>query len=140
VPTFLGLFTDVGHAKFQVRIDRVQQRRLAHPTLSDNDALLAAQHPTQPRQPEAGFGAEQENLVAHLAVHTDQRLNLRRIAQIDLVDADDRPQVTFLGAGNEAVDQVWFQARLGEAADNQRLVDVGNQDVLPTATGAGQCA
>ena len=45
----------------------------------------------EPLDAEAGLRAEQQHLVAHLAVDAHQRLQRGRIDQIDLVDADHGP-------------------------------------------------
>ena len=69
-----------------------------------------------------------------------QRLQVDRIDQVDLVDADDGPDPGLFGRDQHAVDQVRFEHRFGSAADNQQLVDVGDDHLLAPATRAAEDA
>ena len=82
--------------------------------------------------------AGQQRRNAELAVEADQRLIIRCVHQVGLVQADDRRDAALLGTGQVAVDQVRLQLRLDQGHDDHDLVDVGDQDVLPAARGTGQ--
>ena len=87
----------------------------------------------EPLDAEARLRAQQQHFVAHLAVHAHQRLQVGRVGQVDLVDADQRPHAPLFGRHQQAVDQVRLQPGLGHAGDDRQLIDVGHQDLLPPA-------
>ena len=45
-----------------------------------------------------------------------------------------------VGADQKAIDQIRLEIRLGRAADDQQLIDVGDDDLLPAAAGAAEHA
>jgi hypothetical protein len=63
-------------------------------------------------------------------------LQFSRINQVNLVNHHNRPDRR-LGRGDQvAVDEPWLQARFGRAADDQRLVDIGHDDLAASAAGS----
>ena len=81
----------------------------------------------------AFVNGKQDRAVAHASIHANQRLQVGRVDQIDLVDADDRSYSPFLRSDQESIDQVWLNGWLGGATDDQQLVDIRHQDMLSPA-------
>ncbi len=75
-----------------------------------------------------------------MRVNSDERHQIGRLDEIDLVDANDGANAALLGGDEQAVDQVRLHSRLGRARDDDKLIDVGDQHVLPTAASAANDA
>ena len=100
-----------------------------------------ARPPTKPRNrstPNPLAAETSSNAVSHPAVDADQRLQIGPIDQIDFVDAQHRLNSVLLGRDQKAIDQVRLDPRFGGAGDDENLVDICDQDMLPAAARAGQ--
>ena len=81
---------------------------------------------------------EQQHFVAHAAVDAHQRLKAAgstRSILLMQITGRTRP---FSAVDQQAVDQVRLQPRFGGAGNDQQLVDVGHQHVLPPADRRGR--
>lgn len=131
--SLFGILADRLDMQVERRIDGVEQGGLSNAALPGHHAGLARQPASQSFDPEAGFCTQEHDFVAHLRVGAYQRLNACRIRQVDFVDADDRANPPFFGGNEQSVDQIGFQSGLGDACDNRKLIDVGDQDLLTAA-------
>ena len=89
---------------------------------------------------DAGGGRHEQHFVTELRVHADERHQIGRLDEIDLVDADDRTNAALLGRDKQAIDEIRLQARFGGARDDHELIDVRNEHMLPAAAGAADHA
>ena len=113
---------------------------LPTPLCPEKTVCRSASSCAQPVDAEPARGAGQQRRDAELAVQADERLVDRRVDEVGLVQAEDRRDAALLGAGEVAVDQVRLQVRLDQRHDDDDLIDVGDQDVLPPREAAGQHA
>ena len=81
---------------------------------------------------------DEQHAVAHLAIDADQRHQIGRLDEVDLVDAQDRLDPHPLGFDQEAIDQVGLEIRLGGAGHDDELIDVGDQNLLPRFAAAAE--
>ena len=98
---------------------------------------------SQPRSrsmPWPVVGAGQERRDAELAVEADQRLIVAPGRRGRPCSGRAAARCRPVGAGQVAVDQVRLQVRLDQRHDDDDLIDVGDQDVLPAARGPRQHA
>src|SRR5262245_5516267 len=133
VLAFFGLLAHGGHTQVETWFNCVQKRSFADPALADNDASAAIEIAPQHIDAAARRGRSQEHRVTHAAINADQRLQIDGLNEVDLVDADDRPQLAFFGADQEPVDESRLQSRLRGAGNDHHLIDIGHDHVLLAA-------
>jgi hypothetical protein len=76
------------------------------------------------------------HFVAQLRIHTDERHEIGWFDEVDLIDADERSNLTLLRRHEQAINEIGFDAGLGRAGNNDELVDIGHKHVLPPTAGA----
>ena len=136
----LGNFADAGLGVGEQGID---QRRLAHARLADEDAGVFLQPGFQIGDAFPVLDAGFDDGVAQPAVFVEQGVQFAagsRVQQIDLVEHDDGLDAQHLGGHQVAIHQARGEGR-PRGGDDQDLVDVGGNDFLAAmAVGAGQFA
>ena len=90
--------------------------------------------------PHPGSRTGEQRRYAQLTVVPYQRLILGRVDQVALVEAQNRRDLALLGAGQIAVDEVRLEVRLNDGHDDDDLIHIGDDDVLPAARRARQHA
>ena len=100
----------VSVSKPQVGLHGIQQRRFADAALAGRDRFASAEQTLQFLDARRRRGAGQNHLVAEPGVHSQDRLQADGIDQVALVDAQDRPHASFVGADQQAIDQIGLQA------------------------------
>src|SRR5690606_15286934 len=78
--------------------------------------------------------------IAQLCIDTGNLLNIGRVHQIELIEADHRTDVILLGGQQIAIDQRRFESRLGTAGHDQQVIDIGDNHMLAPAAGAAEHA
>ena len=120
---------DVGFQP-QVGLHGIEQRRLAHAALPGDHGFVAAEQALQILDARRGRRAGQHDLVAESGIHSQDRLQADLIDQVAFIDAQDRFDAAFMGADQQAIDQIGLKRRIGGRGDDQGLVDVGGDDLL----------
>ena len=139
VSALIVFTTDVSDAKRKSRLDRVQNRGLAHATLSRDDAVLSRHDLFQQVHPLPRFGRNQNNRIAQLPPYADARLQVGWRNEVDFVDHNDRLNVGSLDRHQHPIDQIRLESRLCCAGDDQALLYVGGNDLLAVAAGSADC-
>ena len=108
--------------------------------MPSHHARLARQQPTELLHADAALGGDEQHLVAHLAENASERLEVGRLHEVNLVDAKDGADAVAFRFDQHPVDEVRLEGRFSGARDDNHLVDVGHQHVLPLAAGAAEDA
>ena len=108
--------------------------------LAGNNAFAIRQPGTQSINAKPSGRGDEQDVVTELRIDANERHQIGRLDEIDLVDADDRPNLGTLGGHEQPVDQVRFDAWLCRARHDDQLVDVRDQHMLSTAAGAAHYA
>jgi hypothetical protein len=111
----------------------VEQGRFADAALSGKHRLPAAEQLAQSFNAETRARTRQQRGNAELTVKANRGLPVGGVDEVGLVEANQRRDAALLGAGEIAIDQVRFQIRLDQRHDDDDLIDVGDQDMLPAA-------
>ena len=61
----------------------------------------------------------------------DERLIIRRVDQVRLVEAKNRGDLPLLGTGQVAIDQMRLQLRLNDRHDDDELIHIGDDHMFP---------
>jgi len=125
---------DFADSQIERRFHGVQQRRLADTALTENDAFPILQLQPQSVHTKTAPNAQRQDLVAHLGIGPDDRLQLGEIDEIDLVDTDNRTDFRLLRRDEHPVDQIRLEIRLRRAGNDQNLVDIGNENMFAVLT------
>ena len=111
---------------------------LPTPLWPGDDALRAGEPLAQSLDAEAGRRRHEQHFVAELRVDADQRHQVGRFTRSILLMQMIGRMPRLLGRDQKAIDEIRLQPRLGGAGDDDQLVDVGHEHVLPPAAGAAQ--
>src|SRR5262249_36497573 len=122
---------------------RARDRRLG--TGDGRDGILAnnaagRQDTAEGRDVESCFGAGEKDPVTHSTIDAHERLEGGPVDEIDLVNADNWADPVLLRGHKESVDQIRLEIGLGRAGNNEHLIDVGDDDMLPAAASAREDA
>ena len=139
VPALIVFTTDVSDTKRKSRLDRVQNRGLAHATLSRDDAVLSRHDLFQQVHPLSRFGRNQNDRIAQLSPYADARLQVGWRNKVDFVDHNDGLNIGSLDRHQHPIDQIRLESRLCCAGDDQALLYVGGDDLLAIAAGTADC-
>lgn len=135
VPSLVHRLADFTNAQGKLRVERVQERRLAHPRRPGKSRRLPGHGGVEPLEADTLFDARPVHGVARALIRRDQRLHERRFHEFDLIDHDARGDVVTLGNHQEPIEHPHMWLWLGGGEHHHDLVDVrGNNPFAARAT------
>ena len=133
VASLVVVAAHLGDGEGKIGLEMVEERRLADAALADDGADGAAELGPETGDAHAGDSGAEDDAVPHPRVDASEGDEAGRGDEIGFVEADQGPDAGALRGDEHPVDEPRLEMRLGRAADDHHLIDIGDDHVTASA-------